>query len=274
MDDFWGLTILLIILLVAFSAVTVRAMQYYTRYYNTRHKRVRFTDCEPHLKSGDIILYVSHTHGFSNSVFTGDLYSHGGMLVKIGGVLHVTESTVDSLPDPVTGKEIALPEGSFVIPLRQRLHAYAGSAFVMSLKKPLRPEQELRLRELASVYTPYPSVGQLLRAMFRISSTHKARHCMQHIAWLLDEIDLTPSDLLKNNKKFLTRGCYGISKEITSLTGRVVGSYRNNEYGEIYELLYDGDVVRATEAFGKKSAPALTSPPLQPPSGQAVAFRG
>lgn len=243
MDDFWGVTILLFIILTICVASILRVMAYYQKYHLVRHKRVRMTDRLGTLKSGDIILFIGHTHGFTNSLFTGDLYTHIGMVVGIGGEFFLSEATLDSLPNPVTGEEEGLPSASQVNPLMHRLKHYPGMLFLMQLEDPLTPEQEALLREGALVETPYPSMVQMmLQAVFRLPVHEKARHCMQHVAWLLDEIGLTPDDLAENGDTLLGTGLFHSSRVVTTLPGRALGPGGTNVYGPVHELLFDADV--------------------------------
>lgn len=239
MDDFWGITTLLFIILTLFVAFIVRVMVYYKKYHLVRHERVRMTDRFGTLKSGDIILFIGHTHGFTNSLFTGDLYTHSGMVVELGGELFLSEATVDSLPNPVTGEEEGLPETAQVNPLMPRLKHYPGMLFLMQLKRRLTPSQEAILRERILEETPYPSMVQMIKAIFCIPVHRKARHCMQHVAWLLDEMGLTPDDLAENGDTLLGTGFFHSSRVVTTLPGRALGPGGTNAYGPVYELLFD-----------------------------------
>lgn len=241
MDDFWGITILLFIILTLFVAFIMRMMAYYKKYRYVRHEKVRMTDCYAALKSGDIILFIGHTHGFTNSLFTGDLYTHGGMVVEIDSELFISEATVDSLPNPTTGEEKGLPERSQVNPLLPRLRHYPGMLFLMSLERPLTPKQEGVLQDRIWVETPYPSMVQILKAIFRVPIHTKARHCMQHLAWLLDEMGLTPTRLVERGDKLLETGFFNSSREVTTLPSKPLGRSGRNKYGPVYELLFDID---------------------------------
>lgn len=243
MDDFWGITILLSIILTLFVAVIVRAMSYYSKYHLVRHEKVRMTDRYASLKSGDIILFIGHTHGFANSLFTGDLYTHSGMVVEVDGELFLSEATVDSLPNPITGEEEGLPESSQVNPLLPRLKHYPGMLFLMPLEHPLAPKQEAVLRERILVETPYPGMVQILKAIFRFPVHREARHCMQHLAWLLDEMGLTPTRLAEKGDKLLETGFFRSSREVTTLPGKPLGADGRNAYGPVLELLFDADVL-------------------------------
>ena len=243
MDEFWGITILLFIVLTIFVAFVLRLTFYYKKYHLVRHEKARLSDRLAGLKSGDVILFIGHTHGLTNSLFTGDLYTHSGMVVRDGGELFLTESTIDSLPDPLTGVEESLPHGSQVNPLLYRLKHYPGMLFLMPLAKPLSGALEDILRKRAEAETPYPSMGQMLKAVFRISTHSRARHCMQHVAWLLDEMGLTPEALAAAGDPLLETGFFRSSREVTTLPGKPLGLEGGNIYGPVCELLYDLEVV-------------------------------
>lgn len=239
MNEFWGVTVLLFIILTIFMAFIVRVMSYYRKYHLVRHDKARMTDRMPALKSGDILLFISHTHGFTNSLFTGDLYTHAGMVIKIGEEFYISEATLDSLPDPVTGEEKRLPEGSQMNLLRPRLKNYPGMIFLMPLERALSARQESILRERALVETPYPSMLQMIKALFHLNNYRQTRHCMQHVAWLLDELGLTPKHQLARSRTFLEVGFFDSSRAVTTLSGKPLGD--NNKYGSVVQLLFDLD---------------------------------
>jgi hypothetical protein len=240
MDEFWGVTIVLFVILTLFVATVVRATAYYKKYHQVRHPRARMSEAA--LKSGDIILFIGHTHGFTNSLFTADLFTHSGMVVEDGGALYLSEATLDTVPDPATGEEKRLPESSQLNPLLSRLSGYPGAAFLMALERPLAPDQEDVLRERARVETPYPGMLDLVKALLKLGSGTRARHCMQHVAWLLDEMGLAPEYQTARGERFLDTGLFGSSRAVTTLPGEPLGRGEDaNRYTGIVELLHDLD---------------------------------
>ena len=237
MNEFWGVTILLFIILAALVTMIVRLTTYHKEYHLVRHDKACLSERLSTIKSGDIILFIAHTHGLTNSIFTWDLYSHSGIVVEIDGELYVSESTVDSLPD-ATGKELTLPQSSQINPLLRRLKHYPGMTFLMQLETPLTLAQEAVLRERAQERVPYPSMLQMLQAIFRIPVHKKARHCMQHVAWLIDEVGLTPDYQAEKGKTLLESGFFASSRAVTSLPGKSLGGGAN-QYTKIVQLLYD-----------------------------------
>ena len=131
-------------------AVVYRAMVYFGKHKDTDHEKVALSEVLPTLKSGDVILFIAHTHGFTNSIFTGDLYSHSGMVVR----------------DPEGGLRLseATSSGSSEDPLIPRLQNYRGMLFLMQLDRPLTAEPQRTLQEKASMRTPYPNFVQLVRS--------------------------------------------------------------------------------------------------------------
>ena len=242
MDEFWGITILLFIVLTVFIAFILRLLSYYTKHKLVLHKRVRLTRCQPYLKSGDIIFFIAHAHGFVNSIFSGDLYSHGAVVVKIDGELYLSESTSDSPPDPTPGGA-ALPRGSqvnpMIFPMIKRLHTYGGATFLMRLDEPLTPEQEIILQNRVRVELPYPDAINAIKSVMQIPSHTEARHCMQHISWLIDEIKLTPSHLAETGDTLCGTGFLRSSLAVSSLPGKPLGIGGGNRYLPIKELVLD-----------------------------------
>ena len=84
--------------------------------------------------------------------------------------------------------------------------------------------------------------AELGKAMFSLPVHKKARHCMQHVAWLLDEMGLTPDDLAEKGDTLLGTGFFRSSREVTTLPGRSLGPGGTNAYEPVYELLFDVDV--------------------------------
>lgn len=220
MDDFWGMTLVLLLVLVVFVGFLVRVVSYYRKYCGVRHKRACLSKWLPVLKSGDIILFIAHTHGFTNSLITWDLYSHAGMVVQLGEEIYLSESAADPHSD------------CFL----QRLKQYPGMSFLMRLEHPLTPAQAETLRARAQERVSYPSVFQIMmQTVFDFPTHKKSRHCMQHVAWLLDEIGLTPDHCPRNLENF---GVFASSRAVTTLPGQPLGG-GTNRYMEIVELLYD-----------------------------------
>jgi len=120
------------------------------------------------------------------------------------------------------------------------LNNYTGMVFLMPLEKGLSVEQKQALRESIWAVTPYPGCIHMLKALVGIQVRHSARHCMQHIAWLLDEIGLTPEYQLDKGQTFLDIGFFESSCAVTTLTGEPLGvPPNNNRYEDVVQLLCD-----------------------------------
>ena len=221
MDSFWGVTLVLLVVLTFLVAIVYRAMVYFGKHKDTDHEKVALSEVLPTLKSGDMVLFIAHTHGFTNSIFTGDLYSHSGMVVR----------------DPEGGLRLseATSSGSSEDPLIPRLQNYRGMLFLMQLDRPLTAEQQRTLQEKASMRTPYPNLVQLVRSWAGLKPS--ARHCMQHVAWLVDEIQLTPEALLQEGVRMSDTGVIRTSREVTALSGKKLNG--GNAYGPIRQLVCD-----------------------------------
>ena len=238
MDEFMGIVIVLFIVLTVFVAFVCRLMSCWKKYHLIRHKRVKLTSVWP-LKDGDVLLFVAHTHGLSNSLFTYDLYSHSGVVVVIDGRHRLSEATNGStlMADPESGDEIAIPNHATLNPLLARLKYYTGATYLMSLSRPLDESKRSILRSRAQETLPYPSMKDLLMAVVGISVHHRARHCMQHVAWLIDVMGLAP--VAYKDKTLLSTGMFGSSRAVSTLPLQDLGA--GYHYRPIVELLYDLD---------------------------------
>jgi endonuclease YncB( thermonuclease family) len=233
MSEFWAVVAVLVAILAVFVAAAWRATKYYVEHRSTRHPKVRLSDSRASLKSGDIILFIGHAHGHTTSLFTGDLYSHAGMVVGMEAGLGLSE--------------VASASGRAGLePLEERLEGYPGAVFLMALSRPLLPEQEAALRGRAAGRAPYPNLLQLVQSVFRPpAGERQARHCMQHVAWLLDGMGLTPARLRGRGETLLGAGVLAVSRAVTGLPGEPLGLGAGaNAYGPIRELLRDGGLPR------------------------------
>ena len=230
--------VVLLIVLTIFVAVISRMAVYWGRHHNTKYKRALISERLPSMKSGDIILFITHTHGFYNSIFTGDLFTHCGMVVRKGGRYLISESTINSfIPDPKTKEKIDIPNEATLTPLLSRIKSYGGACFLMGLSRPLDASQESILDARMRERLPYPSFKLMILGLLGISVSHKARHCMQHVAWLLDEMGLVPETFRDAQKTLLGCGIFGTSRAIVGLPGEDLGS--GFYYKQPVELLYD-----------------------------------
>lgn len=237
MDEFAGVVVVLFLILACFVVLLVRLTRYWKRYGRMHIERTTLSSVAPNLKSGDIILFVAHAHGFTNSVLTGDFYSHGAVVVETERGLYLSESNL--IPARLgPGPEDFFPMGAAKLtPLQARLKYYPGAAFLMSLERPLTPEQEGVLRARASESLPYPGLVLLAGGALGFKTEWRGRHCMQHVAWLIDEMGLTPEARAARGETMLDSGFFKSSRAVSALGG--VPLTGGNTYREPIEIVYD-----------------------------------
>ena len=102
----------------------------------------------------------------------------------------------------------------------------------MQLSSPLNKKRKKKLKqtaiELSKQKYPYPSAIQAVSALMGIKIN--ARHCWQHVAYLLNLIGLLPS-------KYSNLGFFEICKKISELSGVTLNN--NYYYKQVYQILYD-----------------------------------
>ena len=232
-----GLLALLLVVLALVIGGLGRILDHWRKFGWRRHEKVLLSQGLPRFKSGDIVLFVCHATGLTNSLVADDLYTHGGMVVMAGGAPYLSEMTI-TMPQlsPRGEAVIATPCSSVLVPLVPRLEFYSGASFWMPLERPLAPAQEARLLARAQEKVPYPGVAQVFPTLFG-SAAPAARHCIQHLAWLLDEMGMPPvsappAGLLSKVGFFRTRAVTGLGASGERLVG-------GNCYHEPLEILVD-----------------------------------
>jgi hypothetical protein len=222
------LVCLIIVLAVTLMIVGyARGMQYWNRFQNVKFPRRLMSDVYPTLKTGDIALFIASAHGFTNSMLSQEVFSHAGMVVEIDGRLYLSESTQGTMVAP----GVKSKNGSDLVPLLTRLKNYSGQMFFMQLSEPLDENTARRLASAARVRHPYPKLLHLIKgALFGDQS---ARHCFQHIGFLLDE-----ANIASDAGSFSGHGYIGVCKSIIGLPGERlrVGRVR---YDPPFEAVYD-----------------------------------
>lgn len=224
MDDFWGVTVVLVLVLVGAACAVARTMTYFRRNNTTDHGQVLLSEVLPSLKTGDLVFFVSYTHGFSNSLFTLDLYSHAAVVVEqADGSLALSEATIDPTT-PSSRKKGEAVRTAQINPLLPRLKSYRGAIFLSQLERPLGPAARRRLEAAAGEEAPYPSFWQMAGGLLGLPTHRSARHCMQHVAWLLDSAGVAPAfDACSPNKPrrpLAASGLLGSSRVVTTLPGK------------------------------------------------------
>lgn len=212
----------------------VRAFEYWRKYQSVRYPRALVSDLIPcgvdgfkirnPLKPGDILLFIPSAHGFFNSMLTEDVFSHSAMIVEVDGVLHTSEATQGTELGPAG----SAAKGAGLVPLLARLKYYSGTPHVMQLDRPLTSPQLAALGAAARLSYPYPSLPQVFLGV--AGGRPPARHCFQHVAFLLHAIGL--ADLRD-------AGFAGVSRRVSGLSGVPLAG--GASYAPILQLLYDVD---------------------------------
>jgi hypothetical protein len=235
------LVLLCIILAVALPyAVLVRIMEYNQMYATVRTPRARLSDAYAHLKTGDVLLFVSASHLPTNSGLTQTFFTHAAMLLREGDLVYTSEAQMgaDLMPDPDRpGADVCMKSGAASAPLLTRIKYYTGSTYLMRLSHALDPGREEALKAAAErlhrAGHPYPTAAQAFAAVL-LGRRSASRHCFQHVAHLLDGAGLTPLD---QEGLLAESGFIRVCHEICRLAGRPLpGGY---SYHSPVELLYD-----------------------------------
>lgn len=242
MDLRWAAVVALLLTLLA------RAYWYYARFATTYFPRASVVDTP--LRAGDLIFFVSNTHMYYNSLFTQDIFSHAGMVVEgPGGGLWLSES---ARGPPYAG--LGQTGRAALSPLYNRLYHYPGSVVVQKVAPELPPRLKAQLWRLAQEDAPYPSAGYLVagavgveRALFR----RPQRHCMAHVAWLVDELGLRPA---ADPRPLSACGVVSVCRAVTTMPGR--GPSRSgHRYAPSVCLVYDAELL-SWDAAGLWRAPS------------------
>ena len=221
-----------------------RASAYYAKYEVMRFPRALVSDACFSMKAGDLVFFVAATHGFTNSMLTGEFFSHGGVVVKHAGVLYLSEALGNSAVAKGAAGDIRAAPFSRLSPLLSRLKNYCGCAYWVALDAPLSADRKAALWRSAQERHPYPSALQALAGFlgFRTDS----RHCFQHVAWMLDRAGLAPDAA----EKLEDEGFLGCARAVLALPGARLQN--GAHYLQPKFLLYDLDAGGA-----QKRAPAL-----------------
>ena len=241
-----SILIIIIIILIGYWA-SYRYLSYYRNFVNIRYPKIKLSEYKSKLKNGDIILFINRVHLPTTSIFVNTLFSHVSMVVKIDNILMLSESIFGNYIDD-DGISYDFVPGSQLTNLNTRLNEYPGQVFVMPLRDELTEEQTAKLYINIYKKTAYPnSFFEVLKHLFNSNRSEKSRHCMQHVIWLLDQMDMIPDDcnctsnLTKKCKKCTNIFKYSIfrsGKQITSYIGKSLGK-NNNTYDPILEIIVD-----------------------------------
>ena len=195
--------LVVLIILIAIAApyvLLIRIMDYTELYPCVYSRKERVSDAYDTLKTGDIVMHISSTHLPSTSGGAQIYYSHTSIVMKEGDSVYLSETSLGSeiMPSDVDGVSHMLSPGATISPLLTRLKYYTGQCFLMRLNRNLDPIREESLKAEAEYLCrnsyPYPRMRHVLTAILTGKQTGK-RQCFQHVAHLLDTINLTPTDL-------------------------------------------------------------------------------
>lgn len=183
---------LAVVLLVVVAVAVARGVGYYRAALRWRFRPERLSTAHALARPGDVLLFTAHAHGFSNSILTRCVFSHAGVVVDVGGVPHVSEST----PGFELREGVRMPPGPQLVPLVDRVCGYQGSCFLMPLAgladDAYGAVNEALLRAHAR-QPDYPSAARMALGVLFNAAANTA-HCFQHVAALLDAAGCAEAD--------------------------------------------------------------------------------
>jgi len=235
-----GKTTLIIALILVLSIIIiagVRLLRYWLSNKDIRHPQLRISEAFHKFKTGDIILFIPHANGFTNSLLTGDIYSHGGIIVaESPESVGISEATfLEELAPTPGGGSIKMPAHAATVPALLRMKNYRGTCFWMPRSRPLDAERERRAFALAAERHPYPHPASIIAQVLLGIKFTRGRHCFEHLGWFLDSLGLTPLD--REGSPLQKAGSIRICREIARLPGRELAD--GSHYLEPIQLIYD-----------------------------------
>lgn len=265
MDAVLALLVVLVLLVAGIAALGRRMLVgYYARYTCTRHARALVSSVT--FAPGDILFFNSGAHGFTNSAITRDYFSHAGIIVEdpATGALYVSDSSGSEVFPDADGVEYAIAAArAATVPLYTRIKYYAGEVYHARLVPGLAPAQVDRLWELARQRAPYPGLVESIARMAGLPwpAARRSRHCMGHVAWVVDSLGLTPAELLGRGKTLEDCGFIGVCRRVTGLPGQALGEGGQWHYSYPVHLLYDLDAIPHEEWEAWSRSKGSGSPP-------------
>ena len=257
--------LVLIVILIGSISIIRREFNYFQKYENVRILNyIPISELYDSLKTGDIILFKSHSKSLSSTVLTHVYYTHIGIVIKphmhmgkastslclnadeIPLYISETNPAFEYLPINYNSKNFDLKpakythngwrtnNGTDLLPLLIRIKYYPGDSFIMSLNKKLDPKREDLLIKYTKEFCPYPTPVQGLQILMEQKFTNKqktdARHCYQHVANLLDRINIT-------NNLFSDYGVISICKKLAYIYGEKLND--GYMYNKPIKIVYD-----------------------------------
>ena len=248
--------LLIVVLAVAFPyIILVRIMEYNQMYITVRTPRAKISEIYPHLKTGDMLMFVSASHLPANSGLSQTFFSHAAMLMREGDLIYTSEAQMGTelMPNPDRpDTDYHMKKGAASAPMLTRVKFYTGNTYVMRLSRALDSARERLLKATAdrlhSVGHAYPTARQALAAVV-LGRRAPARHCFQHVAHILDEVGLTP---LNRSTPLADSGFLQVCRDVCGLANCALPD--GYCYEPPIELVYD----IGTLSFGEGRA----DPPL------------
>jgi hypothetical protein len=248
--------LLIVVLAVAFPyIILVRIMEYNQMYITVRTPRAKISEIYPHLKTGDMLMFVSASHLPANSGLSQTFFSHAAMLMREGDLIYTSEAQMGTelMPNPDRpDTDYHMKKGAASAPMLTRVKFYTGNTYVMRLSRALDPLRERLLKatadQLHSVGYAYPTAQQAFAAVV-LGRKAAARHCFQHVAHILDEVGLTP---LNRDTPLADSGFLQVCRDVCGLANCALPD--GYCYEPPIELVYD----IGTLSFGEGRA----DPPL------------
>ena len=267
MDAAYGALILLVLILVAFAALGKRMMGYYGDFTARRFPRALASQVQ--FAPGDIILFNSSVHGFTNSAVTRDFFSHAGIIVRDPetGRLFVSDSSGSEVMPAADGAEYTTRMESMYLPLYARLKYYTGEIYHLHLMPGLTDRQADYMWDLVQERVPYPGALQSLAGLLHlprwVRSSGPSRHCMEHVAWLRDELGLTPTDLLTKGATIEHPGFIPVCKAVPGIGGKRLGVAGTSCCAPPVQVMYDLDCMDsdALDMFNAAFKPRVAACP-------------
>ena len=249
--------IIAILIIIIYSIVIKRLYTFWHTNTNFRVNKILITDLYDTLKTGDIILFTNCGFNPSNAILSHTFFTHIGILIRENDILYISETngvvpfkfhrkfhrkfhkkfhkkTQNNNDKPLilSNNKLYTKNGVDYIPLLTRLKFYTGECFIMQLNKTLNLEKEEKIKkEVKILYKnnyPYPTPLKGVIAIMGIKVN--ARHCFQHIAYLLMLINLLPP-------KYYNLGFIKICKKIANISG--VKLHDNYYYKDVVQILYN-----------------------------------
>lgn len=246
--------VLLCVVVAVYAAATWRVATYVAAHYNDPpYPRALYSECAPHLKTGDLVFFVRHHHLPHTSILINHLFTHCGVVFRHKGRLYVAETGTPRGPTQTHAHRDRFDSGwvpsasSRELDLRERLVGYPGTVHVARLQKPLSPAQEAAVKVLVDISSPFPKPRDFAAAMLLGGgpANEDSRHCAGRAMEIIDAAGLTPTRLAREGKTLRGAAPYlRAMHALVAVVGVPLGPDGANRYGPIHQLVPDVGTVR------------------------------